>query len=135
MRPLKLVSEYTLAEILDEVIDRFGSIYKFNVLTGRQDFDLYYLKKYKYKNTKYAKHTIESIYDDIVEHSSDIIQLDDNHRKLILQMIHSRYRTILIFSEKHPQFSNTYISRVLSGQFCKITTKVKSLLETLDIEL
>ena len=104
---MKPLDEYTIGEILAEVVEKFGSIRVFNKITGRRKDELYHLKRDC--NHRNVDKIIKSIYDDILKYQDTKLFLNDNDRKLIRQMIWTKHRTIKGFSEKHSEFSNDYL--------------------------
>jgi hypothetical protein len=135
MKPLKPIEQYTQITILKEVKERFGSINSFNKITGRQHWDLYYLKNYNFKKRSALNNVVKSIYKDINDHQPKSLYLSDYDRIIIRDLIKRKHDTFKSFSDDYPQFSPFWLSRITNGSIIKITAKVKKLLKTLDIEL
>lgn len=129
------VNKYTVQELLDGIADHFGSIRRFNLIAGRTEFDLYYLRKREFKNQNRMKEIKSRILADVKKLKDEALWLSDKDLMLIQHAIWNKYRTVSNFCRKNPEFTDSWISRLLHGEFKKITIKVKNLLNLLELEI
>jgi len=130
---LRPMNSYTLPELVSLIQTKYGSIRRFNMIAGRPDHDIYYLKKFNPQDPT-LKRIKQGIYDDMVKHWDVATTLTKKDVSLMQLVIADKFGTIRNFCRKYPDFNPYYVSRVFNGKFKRITKKVKSLIQVLDIK-
>jgi hypothetical protein len=125
----------SIDEILKTIVDHFGSIRRFNLLAGRSEFDLYYLKKQEIKKQGKLRDVKLRIIADFEKYKNESLFLKPNDLELIQSAIFTNYRTPANFCRKNPQFTQPWISRLLHGEYTKVTKKIKELFVLLELDI
>lgn len=120
--------------ILNAIQEKFGSLRRFNLMAGRPEFDLYYWKKKPFKNQGRFKDLKARVIEDFEKLKNEHLYLTNNDLDMIQTAIWNTSRTVTAFCDKYPEFANSWISRLLSGEFRKVTKKIKRLLYILELE-
>jgi hypothetical protein len=121
-------------QILFFLKENFGSVRRFNLLAGRPEFDLYYLKKGPFKRQGKLKQIRERVYSDIERLKDTKSFISASDRDLVQSIIWAKYRTASAFCERFPEFTSPWLSRFLNGQFKRFTKKIARLFAVLEID-
>ena len=135
----KEFSEVTKRDISAAIIDKFGSVAYFSRLTKRNVAEMHVkLRERKFSLEKSNTPAfLESVWEDVKRLACVEIEgyhLTEQQRNELKSKL-AAYSSVIAFSEKHPQFTTVFVSRITNGYTEKITKKVREFATVLGVKL
>lgn len=128
------IEELTNAELKEAITAKFGNLSHFCRLTERGIKELH--DNLRYRTEKSTAYLAAALSDAkrLANVPVDGYHLTEEARKKLSNKLLA-YASIRAFCEKHKDFSNVFVSRVIHGHTDKVTPKVRALAKTLSVAI